>query len=68
MTVAELIEWLKTQPQEAIVLVLETSRWERSYDSQTEVSREEFDPAEHVWLDRHAGGSPKLLLGNDDEQ
>lgn len=49
MIVSELIEWLKTQDQEAIVEVLHHSSGTGYYDQGGNVTTEEFDPSEEYY-------------------
>ncbi len=48
MTVAEFIEWLKTQDQGATVEVVIANDWSRGYECGTDVKRANFDPAKHT--------------------
>lgn len=49
MNVKQMIEWLQTQPQDAIVEVVCTDTG-NGYHQDTSVSTRKFDPTEHVEL------------------
>lgn len=50
MKVKEMIDWLKTQPQEAIVQVLTTEETGGDYYSYTYKTYKDFDPSQHVYM------------------
>lgn len=69
MTVAEFIEWLKTQDQAAEVWVVEHSSGRGYYDQGGRAEQVAFDPARHAehsdysHLAKESQSATELLLG-----
>lgn len=77
MKVAEFIEWLKTQDQEAEVEILTSCEKSWGHETYNSVSRQVFDPSKHVDYSDFRGNrfvkpteahyNKRLLFLGDDE-